>query len=107
MNEANVAEGGLNAVQTGSVQKAAHNKLPLELLSIGTSTDCQQKTVTLTLTADDVTTNGLVTVAYDASKLTLTDKSGKAQYNSFSEKSGQVTFGYAYEGSLPERIWQP
>ncbi len=101
VNEANVAEGGLNAVQTGSVQKAAHNKLPLELLSIGTSTDCQQKTVTLTLTADDVTTNGLLTVAYDASKLTLTDKSGKAQYNSFSEKSGQVTFGYAYEGSAP------
>lgn len=77
MNEANVAEGGLNAVQTGSVQKAAHNKLPLELLSIGTSTDCQQKTVTLTLTADDVTTNGLVTVAYDASKLTSSDKSAR------------------------------
>ena len=70
---------------TGSVNKAKANKLPLELLSVGTDTDCTEKTVTLTLTADDVTTNGRITVAYDAAKLTLTDKSGKAQYNSFSE----------------------
>ena len=57
--------------------------------------------MTLTLTADDVTTNGRITVAYDAAKLTLTDKSGKAQYNSFSEKDGLVTFGYAYKESAP------
>lgn len=93
--------GSLNAVLTGSVNKAKANKLPLELLSVGTDTDCTEKTVTLTLTADDVTTNGRITVAYDAAKLTLTDKSGKAQYNSFSEKDGLVTFGYAYKESAP------
>lgn len=45
--------------------------------------DCKDKTVTLTLTADGETTNGLYTVSYDASKLTLLDKSGKTELASF------------------------
>ena len=96
-----VDSGSLHAVKAGSVSKKAAAKLPVELLGVGTETDCANKTVTLTLTADDVTTNGLVTVDYDATQLTLTDTAGLTEYHSFHNADGSVTFGYAYKESVP------
>lgn len=68
--------GGLDAVQAGMVQEAREVlRLPAELLHVGHETQCNGKTVTLTLTADEETTNGLITLEYDATKLTLTEAS--------------------------------
>lgn len=53
------------------------------------------------ITADGAATNGLTTVTYDASKLTLLQKSGKAEYNSFASADGSLTFGYAYKTGAP------
>ena len=41
--EPETSAGSLNAVLTGSVNKAKANKLPLELLSVGTDTDCTER----------------------------------------------------------------
>ena len=67
----------------------------------GATATVDGKTVTVSITADAATTNGLTTVTYDASKLTLLQKSGKAEYNSFASADGSVTFGYAYETGAP------
>lgn len=59
--------GGLDAVQAGMVQEAREVlRLPAELLHVGHETQCNGKTVTLTLTADEETTNGLITLEYDS-----------------------------------------
>ncbi len=94
--------GGLNAVQAGMVQKAREAlRLPAELLHVGHETQCDGKTVTLTLTADEETTNGLITLNYDATKLTLQEASGKALLNSFHEETGCLTFGYVNQEAAP------
>ncbi|MFR0735166.1 MAG: S-layer homology domain-containing protein [Oscillospiraceae bacterium] len=94
--------GGLDAVQAGMVQEAREVlRLPAELLHVGHETQCNGKTVTLTLTADEETTNGLITLEYDATKLTLTEASGKALLNSFHEEAGCLTFGYANQEAIP------
>ncbi len=69
--------------------------------SVEHKADCKDKTVTLTLTADGETTNGLYTVSYDASKLTLLDKSGKTELASFAEEDGKLIFGYAGKETMP------
>ncbi|MCI6730697.1 MAG: S-layer homology domain-containing protein, partial [Clostridiales bacterium] len=92
--------GSLNAA-TGSTPVRHHNELPLELLSVEHSTDCENKTVTLTVTANNAVNNGLVTVAYDASKLTLQEKTGTAEMTSFHTQEGLVTFGYVSGEELP------
>ena len=43
---------------------------------------------------DDVTTNGLFTVDYDASVLTLADVTFASQYSSHKDADGKVTLGY-------------
>ncbi len=63
--------------------------------------DCKEATVTLTLTADAITTNGLITVEYDAEKLTLVEMTGKTAYHSNVNKAGKVTFGYVNTAELP------
>lgn len=70
--------------------------------SAETSCDCKDNTVTLTITADTETTNGLYTVSYDASKLTLTDKASGCALRSFTEADGQITFGFAAGTALPK-----
>lgn len=91
-----------NSTPTGSLNAATGaGRTPMEPAAVEHETACADKTVTLSLTADDVTTNGLVTVAYDASKLSLADKSGKADLNSFVDGEGLVTFGYAYKEGVP------
>ena len=62
---------------------------------------CQSDTLTLTLTADAATNNGLITVAYDAQRLVLTDVSGRAALHSYSDRDGLVTFGYTDLVALP------
>ena len=62
--------------------------------------DCQEAAVTLTLTADTATTNGLITVEYDADKLTLVETAGKTAYHSYSNKEGKVTIGYVNPAAL-------
>lgn len=85
--------GSLNALD------AAH--LPVTVQGAKTDIDCKGKTATVTITADEATTNGLTTVTYDASKLTLVQKSGAAEYNSFVPADGKLTFGYAYGTDAP------
>ena len=77
------------------------NRLPLELKGVETGTECQGKTVTLSIVADNDTTNGVYTVAYDASKVTFTGKSGLVDYTSFSDRDGVVTFAYAAKDAVP------
>ena len=43
---------------------------------------------------DDITTNGLFTVDYDASVLTLADVTFASQYSSHKDADGKVTLGY-------------
>ena len=43
----------------------------------------------------------LITLEYDATKLTLTEASGKALLNSFHEEAGCLTFGYANQEAIP------
>ena len=94
--------GGLDAVQAGMVQEAREAlRLPAELLHVGHETQCNGKAGTLTITADEETTNGLITLEYDATKLTLTEASGKALLNSFHEEAGCLTFGYANQEAIP------
>ena len=68
---------------------------------MGHETQCNGKAGTLTITADEETTNGLITLEYDATKLTLTEASGKALLNSFHEEAGCLTFGYANQEAIP------
>lgn len=97
-----IPTGGLNAVQTGAVREESETlRLPAELLGVSHETECGNKSVTLTLTADEVTTNGLITVNYDATKLTLTEVSGKVLMSSSYDQAGHLTFGYANEEAVP------
>lgn len=94
--------GGLNAIQTGAVGEAPKAlRLPAGLLGVSHGTACSGKTVTLTLTADEETANGLITLDYDATKLTLVEASGKALLNSFHDEGGCLTFGYASREAVP------
>ena len=64
----------------------------------------QQEGRHLTITADEETTNGLITLEYDATKLTLTEASGKALLNSFHEEAGCLTTWLCQPGSNPCRF---
>ncbi len=101
VSEADVPAGSLQAVQVGDIRKTDVNRLPLELKGVETGTECQGKTVTLSIVADNDTTNGVYTVAYDASKVTFTGKSGLVDYTSFSDRDGVVTFAYAAKDAVP------
>ena len=101
ISEADVPAGSLQAVQVGDIRKTDVNRLPLELKGVETGTECQGKTVTLSIVADNDTTNGVYTVAYDASKVTFTGKSGLVDYTSFSDRDGVVTFAYAAKDAVP------
>lgn len=55
---------------------------------------CDSGKTTVQLTADETATNGLVTVEYDASKLTLESVDTAAAFQSVVEEAGQITLGY-------------
>ena len=62
--------------------------------SITVSEDEKTVTVTVVPKNDDVTTNGLFTVDYDASVLTLADVTFASQYSSHKDADGKATLGY-------------
>ncbi len=65
--------------------------------------DPEVKTVDLRLSSENVTTNGLFTVKYDAATLKFNEQEslGLAQYNSFFDNGeGLLTFGYADEDAI-------
>lgn len=80
---------------SGSVS-GLHTAVPSSV----TTTETDEKTVTVTITAKDLAgtettaTNGLTTVTYDAHKLTLTDVTVHGDYTAQLEADGTVTFGY-------------
>ncbi len=94
-------EAGETAAPTGSLNSLGAASLPVTVQGAKTDIDCEGKTATVTITADEATTNGLTTLTYDPSQLTLIQTKGKAQYNSFSSADGKLTFGYAYETDAP------
>ena len=94
-------EAGETAAPTGSLNSLGAASLPVTVQGAKTDIDCEGKTATVTITADEATTNGLTTLTYDPSELTLIQTKGKAQYNSFSSADGKLTFGYAYETDAP------
>lgn len=88
--------GSLNTANgegTGAVKPAdAETTTPVS--SIAVSEDEKTVTVTVVPKNDDVTTNGLFTVDYDASVLTLADVTFASQYSSHKDADGKVTLGY-------------
>ena len=88
--------GSLNTANdagTGAVMPAyADSTTPV------TSIDVSEDEMTVPLTVfpknDDITTNGLFTVDYDASVLTLADVTFASQYSSHKDADGKVTLGY-------------
>ena len=69
--------------------------------------DKEENTVTLTVTAKDAennevdSTNGVMTVNYDASKLTLVSTAVNGDYTAKVEADGTVTFGYVAMNGIP------
>ncbi len=59
----------------------------------------EQKTVTVKLTAQTDTYNALYTVTYDPTLMTLTDRVGNSELNSFCEGEGTITIGCV--GGMP------
>lgn len=88
--------GSLNTANdagTGAVKPAdAETTTPVS--SIAVSEDEKTVTVTVVPKNDDITTNGLFTVDYDASVLTLADVTFASQYSSHKDADGKVTLGY-------------
>lgn len=88
--------GSLNTANdagTGAVKPAdAETTTPVS--SITVSEDEKTVTVTVVPKNDDITTNGLFTVDYDASVLTLADVTFASQYSSHKDADGKVTLGY-------------
>ena len=91
------ATGSLNAVTFAKSSPVLPLEAPVasESASNVTVSD-DEKTVTVNVIAksEDATTNGLATVEYDPSILTLTDVSMFADYTSHKDESGKVTLGY-------------
>ena len=98
--EAAPAGGSLNAVQVSAEPVATVNKMPMELMGVGSDTDCTEKSVTLTITADNATTNGLITVDFDTDVLSFSDSKGMADFNSFAVADGKITFAYASKDAI-------
>ncbi len=94
------AGGSLNAVQVSAELVATVNKMPMELMGVGSDTDCTEKSVTLTITADNATTNGLITVDFDTDVLSFSDSKGMADFNSFAVADGKITFAYASKDAI-------
>ena len=94
------AGGSLNAVQVSAEPVATVNKMPMELMGVGSDTDCTEKSVTLTITADNATTNGLITVDFDTDVLSFSDSKGMADFNSFAVADGKITFAYASKDAI-------
>ena len=84
--------GSLNTANdagTGAVKPAdAETTTPVS--SIAVSEDEKTVTVTVVPKNDDITTNGLFTVDYDASVLTLADVTFASQYSSHKDADGKV-----------------
>ena len=89
--ETEVYGGGLNAVK-GTVAP----------LATETGKDCAEGIVELTLTADGETGNGLYTVEFDTTVMTLTDVDTTVDFYSVLAENGSVTFGYANAETLSE-----
>lgn len=62
-----------------------------------------EKTITVTLQADERTTNGKYRVEYDTETMTLRSAVGMGELNSFVEAAGEVTFGYAGKSVMLEQ----
>ncbi len=56
--------------------------------------NCEGGKTTLTLTADETSTNGIITVEYDADKLTLESVDSRVAFKSIVEEEGKLTIGY-------------
>jgi len=54
----------------------------------------ERKTVTVTLAAQNDTYNALYTLTYDPEVMTLRNRVGNGEFNSFFEADGSITFGY-------------
>lgn len=63
-------------------------------MSVSSENDRDAGKATVTIKADHEATNGLVTVEYDASKLTLEKIDVTADFKSVFQEAGKVTFGY-------------
>ena len=87
--------GSLNAVK-GTVCVTSRGGNSTAIQSAGSATE-DDNAITLKLTEDLVTTNGLITVTYDAGKLTYVESRSKLSRFSVHQADGTVTFAYAAE----------
>lgn len=83
------ANGGLNSVISTDTEETEH---PVSL----TGTESDGSTVTLNVTEDEVSTNGVVTISYDSKLLKLTDAKINGNYTSQVADSDNGTFTLGY-----------
>lgn len=57
-------------------------------------------TTTVTLTSDQISTNGLYTVEFDSEKLTFVSLQGKGDWNSYQADNRKITFAYIREMAI-------
>ena len=95
------APAGLTSVT--SAADVTIQEAPVEASASNISVSEDEKTVTVNVVAqgDEDLTNGLATVEYDASLLTLTDVSMLADYTSHKDEAGKVTLGYVSLDGVP------
>ena len=99
------ANGSLNAVTLKSSPEILPLGDPVETepaaSNVTVSEDEKTVTVKIVPQSEDATTNGLMTVEYDADILTLTGITFAAEYSSHKDEAGKVTLGYVHVAGLP------
>lgn len=100
LEEMNAGEAIISDETTIQEAKAAMSAGSLNTVTVALAAvakpenHCDNGKTTVQLTADEASTNGVVTVEYDASKLTLESLETAAAFRSVVEEAGKVTFGY-------------
>ena len=83
-------------------QTVTMEELALSATNADHEIDDGEETVTVTISTDVATTNGLTTVTYDETRLALEEVMINADYTASVEEPGKVTFGYVALAEIPE-----
>ena len=98
----NADKGNLNTLAVSAEEAATKQNLAQTLMPMSdTEVAPDEKTVTVNVTNDTDATNGVTTVTWDASKLTLIGVVINADYTAKLEGEGTLTFGYVDLDGIP------
>ena len=89
-----LAAAALSSRTSTHIMTAADEEAKAELLSSDANVSDDEQIVTVNVTADVLTTNGVTNVTWDAEALELTGMVINADYTAKTEADGSVTFGY-------------